>query len=182
MGRRRRDGDGIAIDIGGSISPRRIDVEAELVHLGPARSRPGCSSRRRVGTGACPVQIGLAGLKAHQIAGRLLRLATACTFCQSWSYIWPCAATCRVITWVHTKPSIVTAGGGNSSHSGSASTVLPLALGATHQTRLISLRRPRGIVGLVVASLLALLLLMPILRTAVGSATTTSRGLVALIL
>lgn len=54
MGRRRRDCDSIGIDVGGSISPRRIDVEPELVHLGPARSRPGCCSRRRV-AGACPI-------------------------------------------------------------------------------------------------------------------------------
>ena len=73
-------------------------------------------------------------------------------------------------------------------HSGSASTVLSLALGATHQTGLISLRRPRGIVGPVVAveaallSLLLLLLLMPIPRTAAGSAASASSGLVALIL
>ena len=74
-------------------------------------------------------------------------------------------------------------------HSGRASTVLSLALGATHQSGLISLRRPRGIVGPVVAVvaallslLLLLLLLMPIPRTAAGSATTASSGLVALIL
>ena len=72
-------------------------------------------------------------------------------------------------------------------HSGSASTVLSLALGATHQTGLISLRRPRGIVGPVVAveaALLSLLLLllMPIPRTAAGSAASASSGLVALIL
>ena len=71
-------------------------------------------------------------------------------------------------------------------HSGSASTVLSLALGATHQTGLISLRRPRGIVGpvvAVVATLLSLLLLlMPIPRTAAGSAASASSGLVALIL
>ena len=187
MGRRRRDGDGIGIGIGDSIPPRRIDVEPELVYLGPARSRPGCSSRRRVGTGACPVQIGLAGLKAHQIAGRFLGLTTACTCSQSWSWIWPCGTTCSVSSWVHMKPSIVHCGGGRTSmqHFGSASTVLSLALGATHQTGLISLRRPRGIVGPVVAVVAALLsllrrllLLMPIPRTAVGSAATASSGLI----
>lgn len=86
------------------------------------------------------------------------------------------------------KPSIVLCGGRTSmrQHSGSASTVLSLALGATHQTGLISLRRPRGIVGpvvAVVATLLSLLLLlMPIPRTAAGSAASASSGLVALIL
>lgn len=190
MGRRWRDCDSTGIGVGGSISPRRIDVEPELVHLGPARSRPGCCSRRRVGTGACSVQIGLAGLKAHQIAGRLLGLATACTCRHSWSWIWPCGMTCSSgISWVHMKPSIVLCGGHTSTsmrqHSGSASTVLSLALGATHQTGLISLRRPRGIVGpvvAVVAALLSLLLLMPIPRTAAGSAASASSGLVALIL